>query len=649
MQSKATLNGGSAFRIRRPISTSGGFTSDVDPTVREHLHDLNRLLSKRVFHPDPVYDVGAPGGDEGAPSKREAKVVVVDVRREPRLGPNKAILRRPLKPRHTDGSWPEGSLAHYLAAAKEENKHITLAEYIDRTPELSQLKYSAQESILSKLFALDYNVKAVLEKYSAISDYLIAFAYGAMDVEEIHGLKNFLVSNKAGAKTVATYAAVSAARTMIEREQLKVSDPDNDASPVIHLIAEDETRLSTADFKTRIRTLIADKNLNSKEEDLLKKASVGDFRPELKPLLIQYMKASPVTLTEANINFFLPQFILKATAARGVVEPVVVEADPDQDFTVEFLEDDQTLVQVSASAVKCAAQLYYGMVLGDELEVFEAMNYFTHKYLLRQSIEIQDSRLREDLQLYVFSNKFVDLKTGKITERTRPAERRMFYRQVFNWGGGQVTSDLNVNDDFQRLFKVLMLESANYLERARESFNPDGYVSKQNVMQAVEDIQYNLSTHCTGMSNVVTPLVYAELDFIIRRIFMHDQILRQVVPSGGTWWRVVETLYLALRNHRPKATVLYNKAKLGHEILRSIATYNPATFDNDQTFSAFISTVDAYITTQSILQAALTDDLKKTDEELAAEETPEEGAGATLAPAPSNGANGADAGAEWDF
>lgn len=72
------------------------------------------------------------------------------------------------------------------------------------------------------------------------------------------------------------------------------------------------------------------------------------------------------------------------------------------------------------------------MVLGDELDVFGAVNYFTHKYLVRGGLELKDKRLRLDLRDYVFSDRFMDLKTNRITDRTRPAERQMFYRQVFN-------------------------------------------------------------------------------------------------------------------------------------------------------------------------------------------------------------------------
>ncbi len=62
---------------------------------------------------------------------------------------------------------------------------------------------------------------------------------------------------------------------------------------------------------------------------------------------------------------------------------------------------------------------------------------------------------------------------------------------------------------------------------------------------------------------------------------------------------------------RPRSTAIYNKAKLGHDIIQAVADYDPATFEDDATFSAFISDVDAFITTQSILQDALTDELKK--------------------------------------
>src|SRR5207248_4377268 len=52
-------------------------------------------------------------------------------------------------------------------------------------------------------------------------------------------------------------------------------------------------------------------------------------------------------------------------------------------------------------------------------------------------------------------------------------------------------------------------------------------------------------------------------------------------------------------------------AKLGHDILKAIADYTPGALDTDtKQFAAFMSIVDAFITTQSILQEAVTDDLR---------------------------------------
>jgi hypothetical protein len=120
-------------------------------------------------------------------------------------------------------------------------------------------------------------------------------------------------------------------------------------------------------------------------------------------------------------------------------------------------------------------------------------------------------------------------------------------------------------------------------------------------MQAVEDLQYNLSTTCVGMATVLTPLMYSELDFVITRIFQHAEVRKHLVPSGGSWWKVVEKL-LADQGKRVRASALNNKARIGYTLIRDIASYVPSQFEQDGPFSEFISNVDAFITTQSIIQ-----------------------------------------------
>lgn len=590
MLSGITFDGRLPFRIQRPTPIFGGFVSDVDATIEAQLKKLNEELGKRIL---------------------DQNVNMAD----------KILLLKPLTPQQIPDKWEPGSLIYDFNSSQEVAGKITLSEYVVRTPNLSKLKFQFRRNLSDILSNLDFNAKAVLDdSYAAISDYLIAYAFHIGDRQEIDGLTDFILNDTNGAKNVVNYAIVSAARTMIDNEKLIVPNYNDDNSPFVATLKNTAgLLLSSISFKTSVSAVIKNFIFNANEAGLIEQAvqaGIATISPEMKPLLIKYIQHSPVPITPANVNYFLPLFISQIKGTTEIGDSTEVDTvESDKDFDVQLLEDDNSLIKISKSAVKCAAQLYYGMVLGEELDVFNVVNYFTHKYLIRGEIEIQDSRLREDLQMYVFSDKFTDLKTKKIVDRTRPAERQMFYRQVFNEGKAQITNDLIVNKQFTRLWKVLILESANYLERARESFYPQNYVSKNNVMQAVEDLQYNLSTHCTGMANVITPLIYAELDFVIRRIFMHSEILRQIVPQGGTWWRVVEKLYMDMKNMRPKATVLYNKAKLGNEIIRSIADYNPASFEDDKNFSSFISSVDAFITTQSILQEALTDDLKKGEEE----------------------------------
>lgn len=642
-------NGSSGFRIKRPLITTTGFVSDVDPIVKSLLDELNQLLGKRIF---PIAPTPAKSALR---RRRNGTAVATQVRHEVL-----ELLHLPLTPKFVppkkDGGdpfqWEDDSLARAFNDPKEADGKSTLSDYIDVTADLSALKYAFQNNLSNDWLTLDYNTKTVLDGYPAIVDYLVAYAFLIMNIQDVCGLRNFIYSNRGGARNIISYVVRSGARVIIDKEQLNVPDyNDSNDEKKNHLLPQLDAAglsLSLASFKTSAQAVINDYIFNAAQAKLIDEADIGPVPAEMKPLLIQYIKKSPVPITKQNIDYFLPLFISQVKGPPQIdaaAEPAT--DDSDKDFDITPIEDDKSTIQISKSAVKCASQLYYCMVMSDELNVLGAADYFTHKYLLRNGMEIQDSTLRDDLQTYVFSSRFTDLKTNRVVDRTKPAERQMFYRQVFDYGTTQVPEELVLNAEFPNLWKVLMLESARYIERAQASPNPDSYVSRQNVMQAVEDLQYNLSTNCTGMAIVVAPLIYAELDFVIRRIFMHQEVLAQVVPSGGTWWKVIEVLTLGMSHTRPKSTVLYNKAKLGNAIIRAIAEYNPSTFQDDKKFSDFISDVDAYITTQSILQEALTDDLKADQEDASKRMYPQ------LTPTPSGGAPipaATKAGTnDWDF
>jgi hypothetical protein len=642
----STTNGTSGFRIKRPLITTNGFVSDVDLIVKGLLDELNQLLGKRIFNIKS-------SSLRSALKRRKSGAAIA----APQVTPDVIqLLNSPLTPKfvpdqvsgRNSQSWEDGSLALAFFDAPAADGNSSLADYIDVTADLAALKYAFQNNLNNDWQTLDYNTKTVLDGYPAIVDYLIAYAFHIMNIQDVCGLRNFIYSNRGGARNIVNYVVLSGARTIINNEQLNVPDYNQDDSPLLPQLSAANLSLALASFKTSAQAVINDYIFNAAQSQLIDQATIGPVPAALKPLLVQLIKQSRVPITKDNVDYFLPLFISQISGPPTIDATTTGATDTsDQDFDVTPPEDDTSSIQISKSAVKCASQLYYCMVMSDELNVLGAVEYFTHKYLLRNGMEIQDSVLRDDLQTYVFSSRFTDLRTNRVVDRTKPAERQMFYRQVFNYGNTQVPEDLILNAEFPKLWKVLMLESARYIERAQASPNPDGYVSRQNVMQAVEDLQYNLSTNCTGMAIVVAPLIYAELDFAIRRILMSKEVLAQLVPnSSPTWWKAIEVLTMGMSNTRPKATVLYNKAKLGNAIIRAIADYNPSSFQDDKNFSDFISDVDAYITTQSILQEALTDDLK------ADQEDPSTATRLQLAAPPASGppvAAPAKAGEEWDF
>jgi hypothetical protein len=684
MANNLTFNSGSSFRLKRPLITTNGFVSDVDPTIKSHLDELNTLLAKRIFTrgtKDQGEDDDQEGRIENAVEDIEEAVEDIEeaigegstvphsvsssTSRTRVVSKIKELLQRSLTPKRVPplngAPWVKNSILEKFKNTRETPEKITLSDYIDMTADLSELKYAFESYLSGNWFNLDYNTKAVLDDYPAIRDYLIAYGFYVMELQEVNGLKNFILSNRVGAKNVANYAIVSAARTIIDQEKLKVPHYNEDDSEIVAVINAAGLSLSSASFKTALQKRIDDYIFNGNESRLIDGADIGVLPPGIKPLLIKYIKHSPVPITDDNVKFFLPLFISQIKGTTAITDPTEVDTEEsDKDFEVEFFEIDKSQRQVSRSAIKCAAQQYWGMVVGEEMGVFDIAHYFTTKYMIYNRIEIKDKILRDDLYLYINDRFIPDLKRPKEVFRTRPAERQMFHRQVFNSGSVQIPDDMVVNEDFPRLWKVLILESFKYLQQAQASFNPDSYVSRQNVMQAVEDLQYNMSTHCTGMTNVVVPAIYAELKVVVERIFQHPEIVNYVVPQGGTWEKVVEQLHVEMKKEemrrtratgfssrivRLKVVNIDNKAKLGYSIIRSIADYNPATFEDDRNFSDFISKVDAFITTQSILQEALTDDLKMGQEDVG-----QNGARKAIPePMPASAAPGAKAGDEWDF
>src|SRR6476469_4278715 len=93
MATNVNSDGASSFKIKRPRITTNGFISQVDPTIKKTLAELNELFSKRVITPLP------PGGGGNSSNRSRRPGTAVD----PRVT---GLLNRDLTPKRTPPSEP---------------------------------------------------------------------------------------------------------------------------------------------------------------------------------------------------------------------------------------------------------------------------------------------------------------------------------------------------------------------------------------------------------------------------------------------------------------------------------------------------------------------------------------------------------------
>ena len=318
----------------------------------------------------------------------------------------------------------------------------------------------------------------MLEERPAIQDYLVATAYLAHDVRDINALMNFVLTGKNGFNAVVDYAAVSAARVLVNREQLNVPDIDKDTSAVVKALKNPNPEKKSSNIpltkvafnnaaKAVINPHVFDRSYAQILDAFLKKNGIDGDKTikQIRPLVLQDVKNSIPPVTAANADIVIPPMIATARSSSADYQQEQEPTDVDKfeaakDFDIDLFDDTEPQQEISEAAVKCAAQLYYGMVLGDELDVFDAVDYFTHGTSARRHRD-RDRRLRDDLQEYVFSDRFTDLKTrqDRSTARGRPSGRCSTGRSSTRRRARSPTTSSR-NKDFPRLWKVLMLESA---------------------------------------------------------------------------------------------------------------------------------------------------------------------------------------------
>ena len=457
-----------------------------------------------------------------------------------------------------------------------------------------------------------YNAQILLKRKSLLH-YLFAFAVYHLKLTDPSAITTFIYSedDHGGIRRLYEYIVIEAAKDFVKQKKVEVGDPDNPVE-LINAIGPElkggNFSFQKGIFEPRLKHPIYRFAFDQTDLNLIQSNSDAlglDITTEERDFLIQYFKKSRVKLTPSTAPHLIP---IALTQHRNASLNVLVgETTPTGalDFSVKYHTESQDSLVINTNNVLCAAQLFYVMSLGDELGIFIAMDLLIAKYLSGGRVDIQSPQVLRDLQNYVLNDEFPDLQTGRIFKRTNTEERRMFYRQVFNFGDSDLAEGMISNPNFEQYWNVLMIEVVKYIDKIENSERPESFVSRQNVAQAIEDLQYNLSTHSSGMAKVMAPVMYKELDFLIERIFKHEEIVTQLaLHNSRSYWKVIERILQEYYQQSINITALQKKAMYGHQILKAIAEYTPSIIDDDDKFSNFISLAEAFIITSEQLEEA---------------------------------------------
>lgn len=501
------------------------------------------------------------------------------------------LLARPIWSH--DGKEPTlfKGVGDWLAAKKA---IVPISNLIDHL-KLTTVFLEVSDRLKSVRGSLDPTARQLLDGHRVV-EYLYLRACLVEGLDKADGILRYLTSWSGGLPAVHGYTVRRSVEDHCEGQAIKV-----DAAATKRIIdelvrPESPASLSQRDFLPRLKQLVQEYVRSASKLKIIDhvKGTLG-IKPEeehdLVPALVQYLNgASYITMKNAALYLGPVVADLRAGAAAQKPAPTDDRDVTSADYSVDYYADATASVSFDQTSVEAAAQLFYVMTWGDELGVFEVIDRIAAQRDPHLRLSIRKHETAQDLSTYVFDHQFLNLKTGKLCRRVDREERQMYYRQVFGAGDAPVGEGMEVNTDFPTLWGVLMNEVKDYIVRTEEK---QGTPSRQRVYQAIEDLQYSISAACSGMAKVAAPVMYREMDFVIRRLLGSEDFTTQLSKEGpASFMKVIENVR-GVRGLNP----LRNKGMIGHQILSTIAAADPSLVEDSKRFDTFIGAVEAYIVT----------------------------------------------------
>lgn len=286
-------------------------------------------------------------------------------------------------------------------------------------------------------------------------------------------------------------------------------------------------------------------------------------------------------------------------------------------FQVDLFDGSSDQI-VLEDNVRAAGALMWCYDIGERLGVFKLTDALVYRWWIG-NLDFGDSDLTSELYRYY---KLRD-------ERPTEEERFLLYRRVLALGNAEVGDRVVVNDDFPSLWRTLMEEVAAYIDRSETSFRER--VNRQSVVQAIREVQYNLTERMAGMALTQVTEMYNQLrqtesDSGVLGgldILGHREVVAQL-SSGRRRdeWSVIERLSKEEFGVAPNISALRTSATEAFRVVDYIASFRPGRFD-DEAFDEFIASAKAWILTQQLAGDGLLVDVGGAKDE-SEEEFPDE-------------------------
>lgn len=264
------------------------------------------------------------------------------------------------------------------------------------------------------------------------------------------------------------------------------------------------------------------------------------------------------------------------------------------DFQVDLFDSTSGQV-VLADNVRAAGALMWCYDIGERLGVFKLTDALVYRWWVGL-VDFGDPDLTSELYRYY---KLRD-------ERPVEEERFLLYRRILDLGGAPVGDRVVVNTDFPQLWRTLMEEVALYIDRSESSFRDR--VNTQGVVQAILEVQYNLTERMAGMALTQVTEMYNQLRQTevgtgvlgALDILDHPEVVGQL-SSGRrrNQWSVIERLAKEEFGVSPNVNALRTSAVEGFKVVDYIADFRSGSLDEDA-FEDFISSAKAWILAQQL-------------------------------------------------